>query len=312
MWASSSTDALINSFHNSLSPIQAKNSPYALVRELLAYRTPEATKYGEYTDLKSLLEADVTKALKAGDVSRVSFYFRDLDTARWVGIDQDVRSHPASLMKVPLMIAYYKVAEIDPALFSKRVTYHTVTDLPAFDTPSELVEGKIYTIAELMRRMIIDSDNGATYTLLEQINPELLSGIYTALGIPEPGVDTAEYQISARTYGLFFRILYNATYLSPASSEKALDLLTRTTFANALVGGVPEGVKVAHKWGEHVEATKEGIVTGIDLSDCGVVYYPEHPYLLCVMVSAKNETTAEDVIKTISKTTYDGVVANYK
>lgn len=303
-------EALEHSFSSALAPIQSKETANRLVHPLLAYRTPEATVYGEYVDLKQALEVNVAEAKNVLNASKISLYFRDLDIARWVGIAEDDTYHPASLMKVPLMIAYFKEAEKNPALLSKRLPYHTFTNLPPFDTPSTLVVGTAYSVNNLIERMIIDSDNGAAILLLEHMNPEVLSETYTTLGIPEPDDYTIDYKISARTYGLFFRILYNATYLTPAYSEKALALLTKTTFTKTLVAGVPEGVTVAHKWGQHVSTRGEQI-TGIELSDCGVVYYPGHPYLLCVMTRATDEASAMKIISAISKTTYDAVAKQY-
>ncbi len=309
-WVQMERDSLRAAFSASLTPIQETNSLYKFVRPLLAYRTPEATKYGELVDLKAALEQDVANVNQSPGVSRIAFYFRDLNTARWVGINQDDTYHPASLLKVPLMIAYFKEAESASSILTESAVYHTFTNLPPFEAPSELVVGKSYTIKELLDSMIIDSDNGATFTLLDYINPEILSATYSALGIPEPGDGSTDYQISARTYGLFFRILYNATYLSPASSEKALELLSKVDFIGGLRAGVPKDMVMAQKYGEHVLSDGK-TSTGVELSDCGVVYYPGHPYLLCVMTSAKDETTASTAISTISKTTYDVIEKKY-
>lgn len=309
-WAVSSNASLATALRASLAPIQDSNSGYKLVRPLLAYRTPEATAYGEFTDLDAALTADIDRLQQEPGVNRIAVYFRDLDTARWVGIRQDDAYHPASLLKVPLMIAFYKEAETDPLLLTKSVTYQAFSNLPAFEAPSELVVGKAYTVNELIDTMITDSDNGATFTLLDQISSGALDDTYSALGIAIPGDGATDYQISARTYGLFFRILYNATYLSPAYSQKALDLLSKATFADGLAAGIPGSTLLAHKYGEHVEGSGT-TVTAIELSDCGIVYYPKHPYLLCVMASTKDVPTATSVISTLSKTAYDKFAKQY-
>jgi hypothetical protein len=54
-----------------------------------------------------------------------------------------------------------------------------------------------------------------------------------------------------------------------------------------------------------------GAVSGVELSDCGVVYYPKHPYLLCVMTSAKDIPTASTVIANISRIAYSAVAQEY-
>jgi hypothetical protein len=50
------------------------------------------------------------------------------------------------------------------------------------------------------------------------------------LSITVPKKDTEENYLSVKDVATFFRILYNASYLSRDSSEYALDLLSRVTF----------------------------------------------------------------------------------
>lgn len=310
LWANQASATLAAAFQVSLIPIQEGGSPYKLVHPLLAYRTPEAPSYGEFAELERALVAKIAALKAQRGIQRASIYFRDLDTARWVGIDENDTYHPASLLKIPLLIAYYKQAERDSVVFERWLTYHKLEGLPYFDAPSILTEGASYQVKELITRMVIDSDNGATYTLLAALNPEALDGVYQALGISIPGEESAEYKISTRTYGLFFRILYNATYLSPESSEKALALLTKTTFTEGLVAGVPAGVTVAHKFGQYVMAVGT-IAQGVELSDCGIVYYPEHAYLMCVMVQADTEESGAHAIRALSDITYTTIHKRY-
>src|SRR5262249_43005313 len=161
-------------------------------------------------------------------------------TSDWIGINQADTYYPASLLKVPVMIAYMKEAEDDPGLMNRWLSYDpSVLPADPYEATSTLITGHEYTVSDLLADMITRFDNGATFTLLNHINPEFLNAVYTSLGIPNPGDDSATYQISTRTYAFFFRILYNATYLSDASSEKALDLLSQATFGGGLVAGVP-------------------------------------------------------------------------
>ncbi len=309
-WGHADLRASLAAVTNSLRPIEERGTNYVFVHPLLAYRTPEASTLGQYLSLKSSLQDLVTNAKQTG-VSRAGLYFRDLTAALWVGVNESDTYYPASLLKVPLMIAYKKEAEDRTWLLGESVVYDpAVMPKDPYLASSTLVPGRAYAVEELVKRMIIDSDNGATFTLLSHINPEYLDTAYTSLGISNPESDSASYKISARSYGLFFRILYNATYLSPSSSEAALRLLSQTTFSDGLVAGVPSGTPVAHKWGENV-LTENGMVTGVELSDCGIVYYPGHPYLLCVMTSAKDLSAAKVFIKNVSAVTYSAVAEHY-
>jgi beta-lactamase class A len=196
-------------------------------------------------------------------------------------------------------------------VLDKSVAYDpSVMPQDKFTAPSALVASNEYSVQSLIHFMIVDSDNGATFTLLNHINQDFLTAVYSALGIKDPGDDASAYKISARTYGLFFRVLYNATYLSPNYSERALKLLSEATFTDGLVAGVPEGTVVAHKYGDHI-LNANGSVTGVELSDCGIVYYPAHPYLLCVMAGAYNTPDASSIIANLSRAAYAAISFRY-
>ncbi len=297
------------SLFGNFAPIRQVGSTYPLISPLLGFRAPEATELGEYLALKESLESAAKEATSTGAASEVSIYFRDLNMSEWVGVNQNASYYPASLLKVPVLIAYYKEAEVSPGILSQQVVYRPVNS-SQFDAPSTLVPGKSYSVEQLLESMIVESDNGATQTLLTRINQATLDQVYVDLGITNPGVNSATYELSARSYGLFFRVLYNATYLEPEYSEKALALLSKATFAQGLVAGVPDNVVVAHKFGEHV-LSKGSTPTGVEFHDCGIVYYPKHPYLLCVMTSAADISSAYAIIKKVSALTYSAVDAQY-
>jgi beta-lactamase class A len=55
-----------------------------------------------------------------------SIYYRDFKNGPWILINGEETFTPASLLKVPIMIALYKLAETNPAIlteefFSKRL-----------------------------------------------------------------------------------------------------------------------------------------------------------------------------------------------
>jgi beta-lactamase class A len=123
--------------------------------------------------------------------------------------------------------------------------------------------------------------------------------VYKDLGMSSP-TDAGNYEIDAVTYSRFFRVLYNSTYLSRTMSEYALELLSRGSFSDGLPAGVPNGVLVAHQFGERTHpATGER-----QLHDCGIVYAPTRPYLLCVMTRGKEFKQLASVISDISREVY--------
>ena len=288
--------------------IHPLNNHFEFINPLIGFDTSEK-KYSEYAVLKNKIKLYLDSPDVSGKASDVSIYFRNLETGDWMGIDQNQDYDPASLLKVPIMLLYFKLAESDPGILSRTYAY-TKGDLDLLrlakgsDETTRLIEGKQYTIEELIREMIVRSDNIAKYLLVIN-SPSDFNEIYGDLGV-EIHKDGHTYTISARTYSLFFRTLYNSTFLNQEMSEKALKLLSESEFKNGLVAGVDSGVKVAHKFGQYTRADN-GRVTSVEAHDCGIVYYPHAPYLLCVMTRGNDTNQLEEIIQQVSRITYDFV-----
>jgi beta-lactamase class A len=148
---------------------------------------------------------------------------------------------------------------------------------------------------ELLKYMIIDSDNTAKNTLLNQLSMSEIDTIFTHIGISNPYITSEVGLISPRDYIRLFKSLYYSTYLSPATSELALDLTTDTEEESLISKGVPAEVQVAHKFGMFGET---------EIHDCGVVYHKENPYFLCIMSSLPIDE-GNRLIPIISRDIYD-------
>lgn len=241
-----------------------------------------------------------------GDIVFASMYFRDLNNGAVVGVNSDEKFFPASLLKVPVMMAYYKAAESDPSILAKKVVPAKQSPMPPFTQlipPEDQIDvNKEYTVGELVERMIRHSDNVALFTLSDVIPMGGLDKALADLHLEMPK-DTYSDSLSVKEYSTFFRVLFNASYLSAESSEKALKLLSEVAYQDGIVRGVPKDVVVARKFGE-----RETLLTDVvQLHDCGIVYYPGHPYLLCVMSRGKDLKKLESSIAEISKQVYSQV-----
>lgn len=236
----------------------------------------------------------------------VAVYFRELNDGNWFSIGDSEKFIPASMRKVPLMIALLKQAETEKDLLERFVTFDVSNDynLNQNIKPSKtLVSGSTYTIRDLIYRMIVYSDNNAFTFLTKVVNPAQLDKVYSTLRLQTPRSLSDDEFLSVQTYESFFRILFNASYISRNSSEWALEILSKSEFRTGLVAGVPPSVKVSHKFGEKSDAS----AGTVQLHDCGIVYYPRHPYLLCVMSKGQNFELLGDIIAEVSKITFTEV-----
>ncbi|MDO8496096.1 MAG: serine hydrolase [bacterium] len=250
-------------------------------------------------EVAKLIEEKITDR----KISLASVYFRDLNNGPSFGINEKDGYIPASLLKVPWMITYFKKAEGDPSILKKEIKYEIpIHDNPQFIEPAKKIElGKTYTVEELIERMIKYSDNLAVTLLARSLPQQDLIDTFKNLGI-DFTFDSYD-QISVKSYASFFRILFNSSYLNRDLSEKALKLLSGTDFKEGITRGVGPNVIVSQKFGEvwpTPEADKQ-------LHDCGIIYYPEKPYLLCIMTRGSDFGGLTQTIRDISYLVFDSV-----
>lgn len=238
----------------------------------------------------------------------IGLYIRNLNNGPWFGINENTLYSPASLMKLPVLMTYLKWIEEDPTVANKRVIFHA-TDTGSFQYYQPevlLIEGREYTVKELLEEMIIYSDNQSMHILLDAVPGEFYNKVSTDLGITVPGVRTPEDFLSVKDVATFFRILYNASYLDRDTSEYALSLLSRATFHKGLNLGVPENIKIAHKFGERGNSGETGKGSK-QLHDCGIVYYAKYPYLACMVTKGDDFEKLSQVISGVSKIVYEEI-----
>jgi beta-lactamase class A len=273
---------------------------YKLINPLLECDDIENISNKKVNDIKAKVNDFIAKNEKTSS-DFIAVYFRDLNNGPWFGINEKENFMPRSLLKVPLLISLLKLAETDPGIINEKVLYEKAfpDQIAQYYEPAVRIKpGGEYSVKELLEAMIKYSDNDAAFLLTEVITAKELEDSYTDLGIDKPQDD--KYTVSVKNYASFFRILYNATYLGKPTSELALELLSQTDFSDGLRAGVPAGVAVAQKFGEY--ETEGGGVK--QLHDCGIVYYPDKPYILCTMTRGEDFDHLAGVIKNISAIIY--------
>ncbi len=257
-------------------------------------------------EMKSDVSDYISRVKKNAQVDTVALYFRDLNNGPWFGFDEKTEFIPGSLLKVPFAIGLYKMVEGGKISLSQKKEYDKVRSefVEYFDDKAGIELGKTYSIEELIRSMIIHSDNNSAFLLTDFEDTNAFTEIYRDLGMAEP--EDGNYSMPVRTYASFFRILFNATYLNKENSERLLSTLSQTSFIKGLRAGVPSNILVAHKFGERAYNDSDRK----QLHDCGIVYFPGKPYLLCVMTRGADFEKMASVIKNISGIIYDDIHNN--
>ena len=283
-------------------------SKYLLLNPLLRCKDGEENVFvPDYEPFQSTLEEHIQKAKMQGTIEQVGIYFRDLSSGPWFGINEREGFFAASLFKLPIMIALYREAQQSPNILDEQFSMTSPPD-PALvnltDPSQTVVQGQYYSVRELLEKMIVYSDNVSMEILHTRLsatgsNENPVESIYRELGVLS--TETGG-QITPKAYSALLRVLYNGRYLGKEYSEEALRLLSRADFREGLDAGVPDKIVVAHKFGIRDDDRPEKF-----FHDCGIIYHPTRPYILCIMTRGTSIDDNIALIVDISSTVFKEV-----
>lgn len=279
--------------------IASKNNEFAQGQKQYPYLSKRILQEFPQDVLVNFL--DLRQALRSrvapyGD--SFGLYFEYLPTGTTIGINEKTEFHAASLFKLPVIMAYYHVKERthrqnDPVLTIKKEQVDS-----QFGNLWQRGAGGKVKASEAVRLAITQSDNTAAKMLVDFIDRKDFETVYEGLDI-DLRSDNQGALISAKSYSSILKSLFFSSVLQKENSEEILDLLTKTDFPDKLAAGVPQDVPVAHKIGDFVDDHgTEGF------RDCGIVYMPRRPYILC-MFSVGDEEQARERMQLVSKMIYD-------
>lgn len=227
----------------------------------------------------------------------VSMYFEYLPTGANISINKDAEFYPASLLKVPVAVAVAKKIDRGQWKWSNELVLLSGDKDELFGTLYREPINSTYTIEELVRRSLIESDNTAHFILLRNLETENVESVYEHIGLK--GFFDTDGRISSKRYSAIFRMLYTSSYLSPENSEKLLMIMAESGFKDFVEGGLPKDTIFSHKIGISID---KNIYV-----DSGIVYLVNRPYILTVMVRAEDEVYAQKIMQNISNIIYNYV-----
>ena len=267
--------------------------------------------------LKARIEALIAPM---GDKVVVEVAFRDLETGETCLIRADEPIHPASTMKVPVMLEVYRQAnqgtlKLDDRLKIKDTFASLVDGSPFALDPKDDSELTLYkklgetaTIRELVRLMITESSNLATNLLVEKVSPDSATAFMKELGADGLKVlrgveDNKAYARGLNNVGTARGLmtvlsrLAEGSAVSKAASDEMLDVLRSQKFNEGIPAGLPKGTKVAHKTGSFQAC----------YHDAGIVEAEgRKPFVLVVLTRGiDDEATAHNLVAKIARISYD-------
>lgn len=228
----------------------------------------------------------------------IGVYFEYLPSGTSIGVNENLEFQLASLVKIPVVMGIYKQIEEGTLKRSDTLILSKEAIDKRYGTLWQKGEGYQLKVLDAIIYALAESDNTASNLLLLKA-PKAIDAVFDSLDIPKD-VEEGSLIISPKNYSSIFRSLYLSSYLDHQASNEILEILTQTVFKDKLPAGVPANIEIAHKIGIFDSLKSEKIV----YTDCGIIYYPNRPYLLCVAAETSNEK-ATLYIKNISKMVYD-------
>jgi beta-lactamase class A len=277
----------------------------------------------ERTDTLEELASRIAQRLSATG-AEYGFAYRDLETGAEILLGPDAEFHAASMMKVPVMVRLYRMADdgtldLDAPL-PVRNEFVSIYDGSAYsltrddDSDSTLyaLTGNAVPTRELIDLMISRSSNLATNILIELADPDSIAVMLAEFGAQGMKVlrgveDTPAYRhglnntTSARGLLELYSALGRGTAASPASTEEMLDILLGQEFNDAIPAGLPAGVPVAHKTGWISEIDHDG----------GIVFPPAgSPYVVVVLTrGVEDESVTRSAAADVSRMIWESIAA---
>jgi len=177
----------------------------------------------------------------------------------------------ASLIKLPIVASFYH--QVESAIFDLDDIYVLAESdkRPGAGVLQYQEVGTELKLGELASLALSQSDNTAANILRNLVGDAEINRLIDLWGMEQTSL--AQNLTSADDIGLFFKKLYEGSILNQEHSRRMLNDLTDTAFEDRIPAGVPEGIEVAHKVG-----SEERVV-----SDAGIVFTPNSPFVLVIM-----------------------------
>jgi beta-lactamase class A len=268
------------------------------------YRAEKECEPAYLLSLKSSID-NYVQAMKNNGLASASVYLHDLQNNNSMTYDGNERYHPGSMFKIVTMMTLFRTAATQPGFFDKKLTLSVDAPLPPVQTfnTETISPGKPYAVKELIRSMIVHSDNYATMLLHDVTDQTTFRQTFADLGLTPPDVHAPDYTLTPHEFSRFIDVLYDGRYLSLPASEMAISLLCESDFTKGIKKLLPPQLTVAHKFGESSKPGRQ------EMHETAIVYLENKPYLLTIMTRGTNSVMLSEVLSQISKLAYDQMLA---
>lgn len=113
-----------------------------------------------------------------------------------------------------------------------------------------------------------------------------------------------EYLLTTREVSAFLKGIFNGTLLSPESSDRAAELLSKGQFLEGFAASFPKEMPMWHKYGEW----HDGLGMH-ELHETAVFFVGERAYLLTVMTRGRDSQQLAEILRTAARVVIEDIGA---
>lgn len=298
-----------------VSPTLSYLDNYSFFNQRMSY--PAQTKKAQmvkihYGDRMVGLENSLRNLMKQYPTVKPSILVMSVDNHNFASIDSDKVYPAASIIKLPVLIQLYK--SIENEMFSTKDNMY-LTEFYRSEGSGSMQYSKAgnkYSIYDLAKVMIQDSDNSATNMLIAKIGS--MNDINAAIkdwGLSHTHLQTWLPDITGNNYTTaedITRMLYNIgnddnEFFNINSQSDIIKIMGNVKNTSLIKAGLPDGVDFIHKTGD----------IGTMLGDAGIVYLPSgQRYIVVILALRKhNDVNGRLFIQDASKIIYNYMSARH-
>ena len=266
----------------------------------------EMTELIEGTELKNL-ENQLQSLAEQFPTVHPSVYVWDFQTGDYADINADEVFPTASIIKLPVLVELFRSIEKGQLNLNEKMPLTEYYRTEGSGSLQFKAENSEYTIDNLARVMITESDNSATNMLMARLGS--MTDINSALrqwGLKHTYVQTWLPDLAGTNHSTardMAQILYNIDnpkFLTNESREKIFDYMGHVHNNRLIPAGLPQGAEFLHKTGD----------IGTMLGDAGIVYAPNGKRYIVVIFAKRphNSPAGKEFIVKASEIIYNNMV----
>ena len=210
---------------------------------------------------------------------------KDLQTG-WTFLHNEDQLFPAaSLIKIPIMVACFKAAQEGRIRLEEKYVLNRKDRVGGSGVLRRMRNGRTFTYAELIKFMVIHSDNIATNVLIDRLGFDYFNQVFAELGLKTTRLRRKMIDFVARENGLenyttaeeitrVLEMIYRGRCYTPEISAQCLEVLKQQQINDRLPRFLPKDTQVAHKTGLEREVCH----------DAGIVFTPYGDYVITILV----------------------------